>query len=58
MRKNYFANEESGFFVKQQRQTAPKMPMNGKSKLIFIVLSYNNGGCISFLNPTRSESNG
>ena len=34
MRKHYFINEESGFFVKEQRQATPKMPMNG---LIFIL---------------------
>jgi len=29
MRKNYFVNEETGYFVKQRRQpAAPKMPMN------------------------------
>jgi len=31
MRKFYFCNEESGFFIKQsKRQAAVKMPMNGK----------------------------
>jgi hypothetical protein len=30
MRKHYFINEETGFFVKQQRQPTVKMPMNGK----------------------------
>lgn len=28
MRKNYFVNEETGFFVKQKRQPNVKMPMN------------------------------
>ncbi len=31
MRKNYFVNEETGFFVKQKRQANVKMPMNGET---------------------------
>lgn len=28
MRKNYFTNEETGFFIKQKRQNNAKMPLN------------------------------
>jgi hypothetical protein len=43
MRKNYFVNEDSGFFIKQQkRQANVKMPMNGLYiyKLIISESSY------------------
>jgi hypothetical protein len=47
MRKNYFVNEETGFFIKQQkRQASVKMPMNG---LYFISLNR------SFKNLTKVD---
>jgi hypothetical protein len=40
MRKNYFVNEESGFFVKQKRAPNVKMPMNGINFLNFVLNLY------------------
>ena len=35
MRKNYFVNEDSGFFIKEQNKPAPAnvMPMSGALKI-------------------------
>ena len=37
MRKNYFVNEETGFFIKQKRQANVKMPMNDPTMMADMV---------------------
>lgn len=34
MRKSYFVNQETGFFIKEKRTPTVKMPLNGNTKSI------------------------
>jgi hypothetical protein len=59
MRKNYFVDENAGFFVKQKRQANVKMPMNGNFQLLYcfhIIILYHT--IIFEQNNYRPKSNG